>query len=91
MSENGEIYTTGNKFYTPAGTDGMDKFHLCKGGKSKKFLWAYLLLTYFFPYKGVGVSHTVRWSCLNEETILDFGGKKYGGDYILPASLKKPF
>ena len=28
MSENGEIYTTGNKFYTPAGTDGMDKFHL---------------------------------------------------------------
>ena len=29
MSENGEIYTTGKKFYTPAGTDGMDKFHLC--------------------------------------------------------------
>ena len=29
MSENGEIYTAGNKFYTPAGTDGMDKFHLC--------------------------------------------------------------
>ena len=28
MSENGEIYTTGKKFYTPAGTDGMDKFHL---------------------------------------------------------------
>ena len=28
MSENGEIYTAGNKFYTPAGTDGMDKFHL---------------------------------------------------------------
>ena len=28
MSENGEIYTPGNKFYTPAGTDGMDKFHL---------------------------------------------------------------
>ena len=27
MSKNGEIYTTG-KFYTPAGTDGMDKFHL---------------------------------------------------------------
>ena len=31
MSENGEIYTTGNKFYTPAGTDGMDKFHLWQG------------------------------------------------------------
>ena len=30
MSENGEIYTAGKKFYTPAGTDGMDKFHLCK-------------------------------------------------------------
>ena len=30
MSENGEIYTAGNKFYTPAGTDGMDKFHLCE-------------------------------------------------------------
>ena len=30
MSENGEIYTAGNKFYTPAGTDRMDKFHLCK-------------------------------------------------------------
>ena len=28
LSENGEIYTAGNKFYTPAGTDGMDKFHL---------------------------------------------------------------
>ena len=31
MSENGEIYTTGKKFYTPAGTDGMDKFHLWLG------------------------------------------------------------
>ena len=29
MSENGEICTAGKKFYTPAGTDGMDKFHLC--------------------------------------------------------------
>jgi len=29
MSENGEIYTAGKKFYTPAGTDGMDKFRLC--------------------------------------------------------------
>ena len=29
MSENGEIYTAGNKFYTAAGSDGMDKFHLC--------------------------------------------------------------
>ena len=29
MSENGEIYTAGKKFYTPAGTDGMDEFHLC--------------------------------------------------------------
>ena len=28
ISENGEIYTAGNKFYTAAGTDGMDKFHL---------------------------------------------------------------
>ena len=28
ISENGEIYTAGNKFYTPAGTDRMDKFHL---------------------------------------------------------------
>ena len=28
MSENGEIYTAGNEFYTAAGTDGMDKFHL---------------------------------------------------------------
>ena len=28
ISENGEIFTAGNKFYTPAGTDGMDKFHL---------------------------------------------------------------
>ena len=33
MSENGEIYTTGKKFYTAAGTDGMDKFHLCLEGK----------------------------------------------------------
>ena len=29
MSENGEIYTACNKFHTAAGTDGMDKFHLC--------------------------------------------------------------
>ena len=28
MSANGEIYTAGNKFYTAAGTNGMDKFHL---------------------------------------------------------------
>ena len=28
MSEHGEIYTAGNKFYTAAGTDGMDKFHI---------------------------------------------------------------
>ena len=36
MSENGEIYTAGNKFYTPAGTDGMDKFHLCtKDGENE--------------------------------------------------------
>ena len=28
--QNGEIYTAGNKFYTAAGTDGMDKFHLCQ-------------------------------------------------------------
>ena len=28
MSENGEIYTAGNKIYTVAGSDGMDKFHL---------------------------------------------------------------
>ena len=28
MSENGEIYTAGNKFYTAAGTDGTDKIHL---------------------------------------------------------------
>ena len=34
MSENGEIYTAGNKFYTAAGTDGMDKFHLCIAGKT---------------------------------------------------------
>ena len=30
ISENGEIYTAGNKFYTAAGTDGIDKFHLWK-------------------------------------------------------------
>ena len=29
MSENGEIYTAGKKFYTAAGSDGIDKFHLC--------------------------------------------------------------
>ena len=44
MSENGEIYTAGNKFYTPAGTDGMDKFHLWESilawsRFSKKKLW----------------------------------------------------
>ena len=27
MSNNGEIYTAGNKFYTAAGSDGIDKFH----------------------------------------------------------------
>jgi len=29
ISEIGEIYTADNKFYTAAGTDRMDKFHLC--------------------------------------------------------------
>ena len=29
MSENGEIYTDGKKFYTAASTDGIDKYHLC--------------------------------------------------------------
>ena len=29
MSENGEIYTAGNKFYTAACSDATDKFHLC--------------------------------------------------------------
>ena len=29
MSENGEIYTAGKKFYTAAGSDGIDKYHLC--------------------------------------------------------------
>jgi hypothetical protein len=28
MSENGEIYTAGKKFYTAAGSDGIEKFHL---------------------------------------------------------------
>ena len=28
MSENGEIYTARKKFYTAAGSDGIDKFHL---------------------------------------------------------------
>ena len=29
MSENGEIYTAGQKFYTAAGSDVSDKSHLC--------------------------------------------------------------
>ena len=29
MSENGEIYSAGNKFYTATGSDGMEKSHLC--------------------------------------------------------------
>ena len=37
MSENGEIYTAGNKFYTPAGTDGMDKFHLWTSLSNEQF------------------------------------------------------
>ena len=28
MSENGEIYTTGKKFFTATGSDGSDKYHL---------------------------------------------------------------
>ena len=31
----GEIYTTGKKFYTAAGSDGSDKFHLCVRGVSR--------------------------------------------------------
>ena len=27
-SENGEIYTTGKKFFTATGSDGSDKYHL---------------------------------------------------------------
>ena len=29
-SENGEVYTTGKKNYTAAGSDGSDKSHLCQ-------------------------------------------------------------
>ena len=29
MSENGEIYTIGQKIYTATGSDGRDKSHLC--------------------------------------------------------------
>ena len=46
MSENGEIYTAGKKFYTPAGTDGMDKFHLCSGG----YTWPKCILCPFLEY-----------------------------------------
>ena len=35
MSGNGEIYTTGKKSYTAAGSDGSDKSHLCwRGGQT---------------------------------------------------------
>ena len=36
----------------------------------------------FFPYKGVGVGHTVRWSCLDEKTILNIGETNYGGNNL---------
>ena len=47
MSENGEIYTAGNKFYTPAGTDGMDKFHLWLGIRQKSSHLVFDIVTQF--------------------------------------------
>ena len=49
---------------------------------SKKIFKIHKLLT-FFPYKGVRVSHTVRWSCFDEETILNIGDTNYGGNYLI--------
>ena len=66
MSENGEIYTAGNKFYTPAGTDGMDKFHLWVG------------VGWFFVNERqlsiFSISSTV--GCIRGDHYHDRGGKK---------------
>ena len=39
MSEDGETYTAGQKFYTAAGSDGSDKSHLCFGITKNDILW----------------------------------------------------
>ena len=36
-TNNGEIYTAGQKFYTAAGSDGIDKYHLCTALSSEEF------------------------------------------------------
>ena len=50
MSENGEIYTAGKKFYTPAGTDGMDKFHLWIFIVSKFGLYIFITCVTFLKW-----------------------------------------
>ena len=44
MSENGEIYTAGQKFYTAAGSDGSDKSHLCYNTALQLFINVYRIL-----------------------------------------------
>ena len=55
MSKNGEIYTAGKKFYTAAGTDGMDKFHLC--------------ILFLLNYKFQSISY-VQGFCQNKSSTL---------------------
>ena len=50
MSENGEIYTAGKKFYTAAGSDDMDKSHLSGRGYWQAMTWFYASQSFFWLY-----------------------------------------
>ena len=62
MSKNGDIYTAGKKFYTPAGTDGMDKFHLWYMSASVS-AGVYLYLFLYLPPCAAGLSLSGVYCC----------------------------
>ena len=54
MSENGEIYTAGKNFYTAAGSDGIDKFHLWDSPPLGSVLFQSTMFTkHFWPAKEI--------------------------------------
>ena len=60
MSEIGEIYTADKKIYTAAGTDGIDKFHLC----FIPFYIYYIYSKHVFIY--LSMSLMIKYTCLRD-------------------------
>ena len=79
MSENGEIYTAGKKFYTPAGTDGMDKFHLwiIPRAQLAERLQITFKLHKAFSCQSGEVHWGANWGPNEEKGLLGISGSRY--------------